>query len=64
MMGSAEWPKSADEDEHAEEIVKVAVDCDVPVVFMFSADSLLLKVQQVVILLFIIIIFIYFFIFL
>ena len=30
---------------HAEEIVKVAVDCDVPVVFIFSADSSLLKVQ-------------------
>ena len=32
-----EWSKSAYEDEHAEEIVKVAFDCDVPIVFIFSA---------------------------
>ena len=44
VMGIAEWSKSADV-EHAEEIVKVVVDCDVPVVFIFSADSSLLQVQ-------------------
>ena len=61
VMGSAEWSKSADE-EHAEEIVKVVVDCDVPVVFIFSADSSLLNVQlSCVSFMFFLIFFIYFF---